>query len=163
MPAYGHRLFYVLNHHIPRRLRALSTAVTLLGNPAVMIGGAALIALAIGKRDGLRVFGAALVARTAAKLVGGLSPRERPWQELPGVRVAGRLDWKPSFPSRHAATSVAFATALAAVRPKWRKPALAFAALVSLARIAQGQHYPTDVLAGAALGATSAAAVGALG
>ena len=60
-----------------------------------------------------------------------------------------------SFPSGDATFAVGGAVALAAVAPRWRWPALLFAAAVVLERVAVGVHYPTDVLAGAAIGAVS--------
>ncbi|MBQ8184777.1 MAG: phosphatase PAP2 family protein [Lachnospiraceae bacterium] len=58
-----------------------------------------------------------------------------------------------SFPSGH--TSSSFAAAMALYLGTSKKagiPALVLAALIGLSRIYVGVHYPTDVLAGAALG-----------
>ena len=78
----------------------------------------------------------------------------------PGAAVVPATDVpaSPSFPSGHATTTFAAATAIAILVPRLRVPALALAALVGLSRIYLGMHYTVDVLAGAALGAT----VGAL-
>lgn len=60
-----------------------------------------------------------------------------------------------SFPSGHTITAFASATALALFLPRWRVPLLLLATLVGLSRLAVGAHYPSDVLAGAALGAAT--------
>ena len=57
-----------------------------------------------------------------------------------------------SFPSAHAASSFAAATAIARVEPRAAAPALALAALVAYGRPYLGVHYPSDVIAGSALG-----------
>lgn len=63
--------------------------------------------------------------------------------------------WKSSFasfPSGHSTTAFATAVALGALFPKARIPLLALAVPVVLTRIVLGSHYPSDVVAGAALG-----------
>ena len=61
-----------------------------------------------------------------------------------------------SFPSGHAVTAFAMATAILFLSPRWGWPLLALAALVGVSRVAIGAHYVSDVLAGAALGVASA-------
>ena len=60
-----------------------------------------------------------------------------------------------SFPSGHAARSVLLAVLAVGWGPPWLAMILVpWALLVSLARVALGLHYPSDVLAGGALGIT---------
>lgn len=62
-----------------------------------------------------------------------------------------------SFPSGHAARSVLLAVLLTAWGPAWAAPlAILWAPLVSLARVALGVHYLSDVAAGALLGLAAA-------
>lgn len=59
-----------------------------------------------------------------------------------------------SFPSGHAARSMMLAVMALGMGPLWfGLVLLAWAPLVSLARVMLGVHYPSDVLAGMALGA----------
>jgi len=58
-----------------------------------------------------------------------------------------------SFPSGHAATSVAGGVSLAAIVPRGRVWFLLLAAAIAYSRIYVGVHYPVDVLAGALVGA----------
>lgn len=62
-----------------------------------------------------------------------------------------------SFPSGHAATTFSTATALSMAYPKWYiiAPAYLWAGSVSYSRMYLGEHYPTDIAAGAALGVGS--------
>jgi undecaprenyl-diphosphatase len=62
----------------------------------------------------------------------------------------------PSFPSDHAVGAVAVAAVLVGYHRRWGIAALVFAALVCYARVYVGDHYPSDVLAGAAIGAVLA-------
>jgi membrane-associated phospholipid phosphatase len=74
---------------------------------------------------------------------------------LPGTSVVSK--WQ-SFPSAHTATAIGFAAGLAWLYPRGRWLFLLFAALVGCQRIESGAHFPSDVLAGAALGSLIALA-----
>jgi undecaprenyl-diphosphatase len=70
---------------------------------------------------------------------------------------------KLSFPSAHATSSVTAATALGRVRPRARPYLFALAAAICAGRPYLGMHYPSDVLAGAILGACLGSIVPGLG
>ena len=59
---------------------------------------------------------------------------------------------KLSFPSTHATSSVAAATALGRVEPRARPYLFTLAGAICIGRPYLGMHYPSDVLGGAALG-----------
>ena len=89
----------------------------------------------------------AVVVNYAVKVAIG---RERPLIEdhPPLARAPSKL----SFPSAHSTSSFAAATALGRVDPRTRLPLYALAAGICLSRPYLGMHYPSDVLAGMALG-----------
>lgn len=90
---------------------------------------------------------AAVVVNYAVKVGVG---RERPLiEDHPAL---ARAPSKLSFPSAHATSSVAAATALGRVEPRARVPLYALAGAICVCRPYLGMHYPSDVLAGAALG-----------
>ena len=103
----------------------------------------------------------AFVAATAASLAASLAvtplkelfDRARPPEADPGLGSLVAIPDNPSFPSGHAATAFAAATAIALISPRARPYALALAGAVALSRVYLRVHYPLDVLAGALLGA----------
>ncbi|MEU5639054.1 phosphatase PAP2 family protein [Streptomyces milbemycinicus] len=95
---------------------------------------------------------AAYAVSEALKLV---VDEERPCRAVRGVVAVadcpGVDDW--SFPSNHATLAAALAVGLTVLRPRLAAVVLPLGAVVAVARVAAGVHYPHDVLAGAALGA----------
>lgn len=74
-----------------------------------------------------------------------------------GFWVVGRVYKWNSFPSGHAQAAFCAAVALGIfIRRRWAwVGGLIFATLVSLSRIINGVHFPVDVIAGGAIGATT--------
>jgi undecaprenyl-diphosphatase len=87
--------------------------------------------------------------------------RSRP--ELPGLPPLAGAPSSLSFPSAHATSSFAAATAMGRIAPQRRAALLVGAAAMAATRPYLGMHYPSDVLAGAVLGTAlgMAAPVGA--
>jgi undecaprenyl-diphosphatase len=65
----------------------------------------------------------------------------------------------PSFPSGHAAVAFGYATLGLLVRRRAALLGFSGASMVGISRVYLGQHYPTDVIAGAILGSAVAVAV----
>jgi len=132
---------------------AIARALSAFGERGIGWAGLGLAAAVADPRRRGRFLAAAAVAPATLGLnylVKAAAGRERPViaGHPPLVAAASRL----SFPSAHAATSVAAAAAFGRVAPRTRLPLYGLAALICAGRPYLGMHYPSDVLAGAALG-----------
>lgn len=78
------------------------------------------------------------------------------------ILVVGIRTTDASFPSGHAASSFAGATALAAFYPKTAPLVFTLAAGVGASRVHLGHHFPSDVLVGAGIGVASGALIAGL-
>ena len=135
--------------------------------PYVAVGVPVAMALAAWIKDdrdllkdavyvGTSVAGAFAVTYGLKYIVG----RDRPYERYPDRVHPYSLEDSPSFPSGHTATAFALATSLSIRYPKWYviAPTALWACSVGISRMNEGVHYPSDVLAGAALGAGFAVA-----
>lgn len=94
---------------------------------------------------------AALVARFGVtELIRFFYHRPRPFLVLPVNQLLTDPSW--SFPSGHATFFFALATAVYLHHKKWGIFFFVAAALISIARVAAGVHYPSDIVAGAVVG-----------
>lgn len=92
-------------------------------------------------------------AWVAAKLISRTVRRPRP--DLEDCRPARHKTDRESFPSTHATTAFAAAVAIPPLLP--RTPLMLLAIATASGRLLLGEHYPSDVAAGAALGTAVAA------
>jgi undecaprenyl-diphosphatase len=138
--------------------------ISWLGNggvlAAIIVPALFVFARAKLKRHLLPLMVAAAVGGLAVLAIKPAVGRLRPPERLAalGVDVSTPAGVPPdrSFPSGHAQTAFTAAVYLALLFPRGAVLFLALAALVGLSRVALGVHYPSDVLAGAALGAALA-------
>ena len=94
------------------------------------------------------------------KVISELVDRARPFVADPhGVHLFSGHAADPGFPSDHATAAFAIAVAILLRKRGWGIVALVAATVLSIGRVALGVHYPSDVLAGAALGAAAAFAL----
>jgi membrane-associated phospholipid phosphatase len=136
------------------------TALIWLGGRALKRGRVALL--------GLRAAEAIAVASSLSGILKGFAGRARPfvtpdapwhWNFLHGWTDARYF----SMPSGHTTATIAFAAAISVASARWAPPArvamilgaFSSALLVAFARIYTNQHWLSDVIAGALLGATT--------
>ena len=105
-----------------------------------------------GRRAGVATSIAALgTTYVVQRMIKPVFRRKRPWVDR-DVLVVGIRTTDASFPSGHAASSFAAATALATFYPKAAPLTYALATGVALSRVHLGHHFPSDVAAGGLIG-----------
>jgi len=110
-----------------------------------------------GKQVAYELMGGLIVTAATTGVLKKLVNRPRPYETYddiyPDVRESGN-----SFPSAHTALAFSTATTLLLTTEKWyyAAPAYVWAMGVGYSRIYLGQHYPSDVIAGAITGAAGA-------
>jgi undecaprenyl-diphosphatase len=147
----------------------LDWVMPLASSPVVLLGLAVAAVVWTLRQSGLRQAG--IVALALAAVVGvsdltcgvvkKIARRPRPLAVEHGVWAHGDAGWqhwedppgggKSSFPSAHAANAMAATVVLLTVGG-WRRRVLWLPGIVGYSRIYLGKHYPTDVLAGFAVG-----------
>ncbi|MBK7375278.1 MAG: phosphatase PAP2 family protein [Ferruginibacter sp.] len=110
------------------------------------------------KLDALYMSAAFLINTGVTQLTKHTVNRKRPFADYPFIKRRVSEDLWLSFPSGHTSTAFCTATSLSLRYRKWYVivPAYLYATSVGWGRMYQGVHYPSDVLAGALVGAGSA-------
>lgn len=137
-----------------------SAALVALGIPLIL-----LIIATSRKNKGLRreallILFSVAISAVVANILKYTVDLPRPYEIYPFI-VKLSSGGSPSFPSGHTADAFAFATAIGLVYRKWYFvfPCLVWAVLVGYSRMNLGVHFPSDVLAGAIIGISSAVAL----
>ncbi|MHA6625251.1 phosphatase PAP2 family protein [Pseudonocardia sichuanensis] len=135
---------------------AMKTVSTAANHSMLWFAVAAILAARRGasrKAAARGVLAIAGASATANGLFKPLLPRRRPAAaELPAYQTLPNPPTSSSFPSGHAASAAAFATAVAMESPRLGLALAPLAASVAYSRVHVGVHWGSDVLAGAALG-----------
>ncbi len=141
-----------------RCLRAIFRTVSRLGDGvfwyalmlALVADGTAAIAPV------LHMAAAGLAGTMLYRWLKAKTSRPRPFKVNRAITCNARPLDQFSFPSGHTLHAVAFTTIAIAYYPRLAFLLVSFTFLVALSRMVLGLHYPSDVLAGAAIGAAIA-------
>jgi membrane-associated phospholipid phosphatase len=145
--------------HLDTMFRAFTDSAGLMayGVPVLLLGLSLLRKDSFTLQKSLYLGASVVTAAIFSNILKYTINRPRPFITYPFIEklISGG---GPSFPSGHASDSFSLATALSITYPKWFVivPAYGWASIVTYSRMDLGVHYPSDVLAGAIIGAGSA-------
>lgn len=137
-------------------LTPVMRVITTLGNGGMFWIALTLLMLIFKRTRRVGVYCAASMLLTLLVVnlcIKPLAARTRPYELIQGLEILVSRPRDYSFPSGHSANSLSCAWTLFRLAPKkYGVPALVLAVLIALSRLYVGVHFPTDVLAGAAIG-----------
>jgi len=155
---------YWLCRHLNRgagrpAVRALLRVASRLGDGLAWYALVALLPLIYGRAAVRPAIGMAVTGIIGLVIYRWLKHRmvrERPFIRHPGITLAMPPLDRYSFPSGHTLHAVAFTWQAVANFPELAWVLVPLASLIAASRVVLGLHYPTDVLAGGAIGAALA-------
>lgn len=146
--------------HLERKaLRRIALLINRLSNGSLYPMVAAVMLVIFGRAmlgAVLIAAGSVLVAHLIYPVIKRYCARRRPFDCDPTIASLLKPLDRHSFPSGHAMTATAAFLPLSAALPPITLPAIAMIAVIGWARLAASHHYPSDVFAGALLGAVIA-------
>jgi len=153
-------LCIAVNHTSQYRLiRDFFRAVSRLGDGIFWYGLIAGILMVHGAEGLMPVIHMAIAGLSGTllyKWLKGKTLRPRPYEVHQDIWLTGTPLDKFSFPSGHTLHAVVFSLVAIAYYPQIAIIVVPFAIMVGLSRVVLGLHYPSDVIAGALIGATIA-------
>lgn len=154
------RLCMLLNQASNRTfLRIFFRAVSRLGDGVFWYSMLVLLPYINGQQGFFQALHILLTALTVLALYKYLKKtliRERPFISFENIQQAAPTLDRYSFPSGHTMHALSFALMFSYYLPAVAPLVWGFASLVAMSRVVLGLHYPSDVVAGALLGATIA-------
>jgi membrane-associated phospholipid phosphatase len=126
------------------------------GVPVLLYGIAYLQHDGTAKRKAIYMGESVAVSAVISEITKRIVKRDRPFVTYPYIQNL-QAESGYSFPSGHASVAFALATSVSLAYPKWYiiAPSFLWAGEVGYSRLHLGVHYPTDVIAGAVVGAGS--------
>jgi undecaprenyl-diphosphatase len=143
------RTFHVIETYGTILIGVAAVCLWLLARP----GGSRKWKLAAGS-----ALGAAALGLLVNKIISSAWQRDRPFAHH-SAHVWGPHKTDASFPSDHASAAFGIAVAVAIIDPFVGAFFIVLAVLIAVGRVVVGEHYPGDVIAGAAIGTLSALVV----
>jgi membrane-associated phospholipid phosphatase len=139
-------------------LHASSVTYVSIGVPVIILAGGIIRHDQSLQRDGFFMTGSYLLSGGITRILKMACKRARPYERYSFIIKRDDEAGGYSFPSGHTSAAFNVATSLSLRFPKWQVvvPAYVYAGTVAWARLYQGVHYPSDVLAGALIGSGSA-------
>ena len=136
------------------RLITNSTTPVSIGVPLLICGTGLIEKDSLTVRKSLYIGSSIAVTVIVTTIAKYAINRTRPFEKYPDIEKEA-YGGSPSFPSGHTSQAFALATSVSLAYPKWYvvTPAFMWAGAVGYSRMDLGVHYPTDVFAGAILGA----------
>jgi undecaprenyl-diphosphatase len=143
----------------PRTVRSFFAGVSRLGDGVFWYVLIAILPLLFGAEaltasmhmTAIGLVGVAIYKYLKARLV-----RQRPYIALSTITLGTAPLDVYSFPSGHTLHAVSFSLVVLSYYPQLAWLVIPFSTLVAMSRVVLGLHYPTDVLAGALIGAALA-------
>lgn len=165
------RIYHAINHFTAHHswLGRVFQAIESYGT--ILIGVAAVALWLLARPGGDRkwkfaavsALGSAAIALIVNKVISTAWHRDRPFQTHHVAQIWGARKTDASFPSDHASASFAIAVAVMLIDPIAGVLFLVLALLITVGRVIVGEHYPGDVIVGAAIGTVAALIVVRLG
>ena len=157
MHQFDSHLCVAVNHTSQYRLiRDCFRIVSRLGD-GVFWYGLMIAILIINPSQGvmpvLHMATAGLLGTLLYKWLKGKTLRPRPYEVHQDVWLTGKPLDKFSFPSGHTLHAVIFSLVAITYYPQLSLVLIPFTVMIGLSRVVLGLHYPSDVLAGAGIGA----------